>query len=161
MGGKQYDSALCPPAFHMSQTIFKDHQMQGINTHTCTLQSIVHTAEMHSHSNCFFVFGRLQWQYVILTLHSTCQQTLFFSLPINWLILLSFHLETACTRIHLQAPVPSFWSHYAEQEEERNIDECMHKRLYLICEIKKKYRKRKKTCVLAYSRQYEELVEKV
>ncbi len=47
MRSNQYDSALCPLAFHMSETIFKDHQMQDTHTHTHT-----HTAEMHGHNNC-------------------------------------------------------------------------------------------------------------
>lgn len=99
MRSKQYDSLLWPSTCHKP---FSKIIRCKAQTHTHT-----HTAGMHSQNNCVFASARLQWQYVILTLHSTCQETLFLLPPINWLIFLSFHLQPACARTHLQASLPS------------------------------------------------------
>lgn len=73
----------------------------------------------------------------MLTLHSTCRKTLFLLLPINCLIFLSCHLEAAHIRTHPQAPITSFFSHYAEWKKGQAVKgNCEREWLYLLFETK-------------------------
>lgn len=82
MSSRHSDSVLCPLAFYMSQTIFKNHQTRShfhwrvsIRPQRCAATIIE-----------FLCLGICTDEMWFPTLHSRCQKSLCVLLPFNWLI---------------------------------------------------------------------------
>lgn len=132
MRSRQYDSVLCPLAFHMSQTIFKDHQMPGTNTHTSCTRATEYVTNCETCTAVIIVFFCLRicsdnmWSSHFIPhvkRHYSCCFPLIDSS--------FFHFICSQRVWGLQALLPYFKGHFEEQEKESNKDERAHKFLCL------------------------------
>lgn len=101
MSSRHSDSVLCPLAFYMSQTIFKNHQTRS-HFHWRVSNRPQRCAATIIEFLCLGICTDEMW---FPTLHSRCQKSLCVPLPFNWLIFPSFYLCAARTSIHLRVTV--------------------------------------------------------